>query len=452
MRLTVNKTKVYEGEPVIASYKLYTRVNISDNEPDKFPDLNGFWKKDLLDPSSGVKWKTTNINGQRYNVAELKRSLLFPLHSGDIKIDPWIMGFTIRKPVQSHSRNVFDNFFGHYKNVKIKVSSNTVAIHVKPLPSKGKPKDFDGAVGNYKLSMKLDKDSVTAGNAINLTIKVSGSGNLKLINLPKLNFPKGFETYDPDISDHFKPSQGTMVGSREFKYLLIPRYPGKYDLDKMHISFFNPKTKKYKTLKGPSLTVNVKKGKGGNKGAMTYTGTQKEDIAQLGNDIRYLKSNAEFKTRNSKLWNTPTFYALTGSPFLLFLLALAYRKKQEKDQSNWGKIQNRQANKMANSYLKDAKRQLKANNKTAFYEAILNALNNYLSYKLHIDSGSLTRDTINEQLTERNVGKEHVQQLNKIIEECEMAQYAPIESKSNETVLNNAAQVIKNIEKGIRNA
>lgn len=453
VKVDVNKTKVYQGEPVIATYRLYTRVGIVDNDMEKMPALTGFWSKDLMELTGNVQWQNTTVNGERYNVATLKKVMLFPLHAGKLSIDPWKMNLVIQKPVNtSNSRSIFDQFFGGgYQNVKVKVASNAMSIEALPLPEKGKPNSFDGMVGNYKMDVKTDKTEVKANEAIQLTVKISGTGNLKLIDSPKLDFPDDFEVYDPEISDDFVVKDGTLSGFREFKYLIIPRNPGKFEIDPIHYSYFNPSTKTYHELNGEVISLKINKGLPGSE-AQTYNAQEQQDIKDLGNDIRYIKTTGDLSNAATNFWNTGSFFVWLSLPFLLFIVAFAYKKKQERDEDDVNKMQDRRANKLLNKYLGQAKKSLKADDKNVFYQSILSAFDNYLSHKLRMDNSQLTKENIREKLAASGVGDAVILQLEKIKEACEMAQYAPIVSSSNEALLEQASRVIQQIEKEIKNA
>lgn len=450
VKVDVNKSKVYQGEPLIATYRLYTRVGIVDNDMEKMPDLTGFWSKDLMELSGNVQWQNTTVNGERYNVATLKKVMLFPLHAGKLKIDPWKMTMVIRKEVRG-GRSIFDQFFGSYQEQKVRVESNAITIEALPLPTKNQPKSFDGMVGNYKMDVQVDRTNVKANEAIDLTVKISGTGNLKLINNPKLEFPDGFEVYDPDITDDFSAKDGNLSGTRTFKYLIIPRNPGKYEIDPIHFAYFNPSTQSYHELNGDKIQLNIGKGDP-NSNAQGYQLSDKQSVKDLGNDIRYIKTSSNLSSVNSSFWNSGAFWGWMSVPFLLFIVALFFKKKQEKDEGDVGKMQNRRANKLVNKYLGQARKSLKSNDKNVFYQSILSALDNYLSNQLSMNTASLTKENIREKLLEKNVSSSLIQQLESIQEECEIAQYAPIISKSNEMILEQAAEVIKKLEKEIKNA
>lgn len=450
VRLEVNKSKVYKGEPLIATYRLYTRVNIVNNDMEKMPELNGFWSKDLLNLNGNVQWQLTTVNGERYNVAVLKKTMLFPLHSGKLKIDPWKMDLVIRKEVRGNSGSIFDQFFGSYQDQKVKVSSNSASIEVLPLPEKGKPSDFDGMVGNYNLTWKIDKQKLKANEAANLTITLSGNGNLKLIDAPKLDFPDDFEVYDPDIQDKFSVVDGNLSGSRTFNYLIIPRNPGKYELDPIHFSYFNPKNKSYQAIHGEKMVLEVGKG---NPDAATQFGrySNKQEVNTLGNDIRYIKVATNFKEESHNGWNSVSFWIWICFPILMLVGAWLFKKKQERDENDIDKRQLKKMNRLVNRYLGQAKKSLQAKDKNVFYQSVLSAMDNYLSIKLGLNASQLTEENVQEELVKRGVSEELIKNWKTIKSECEEAQYAPVISESNGQILFRVAEMIQKLEKTLKN-
>src|ERR1700754_148384 len=181
IRADVDKSRVYLGEQITLTYKLYTRVAIVGSEPEKLPDLNGFYSQDIKNPDQNVHWRTEVYNGSKYNVANIKQTILFPEHEGDITLDPISFFFVVRESNAASDDDMFGQFFGSYNDVKYRIKSTPVVVHVKPLPQAGKPEGFGGAVGRFSISTGIDKKELKANEPLNYKIKISGTGNLKLI-------------------------------------------------------------------------------------------------------------------------------------------------------------------------------------------------------------------------------------------------------------------------------
>lgn len=262
LRAVANKTNVYIGEQFSVSYKLYTNIDLVDNALDKLPDFNGFWSQEIKNNNPNVQWEIENYNGEKYHVATLKQMILFPERFGKLTLDPLAMTFVVRQAAPSN--DPIEQFFGgSYKDTKYKIKSTPITINVKPLPEAGKPEGFNGAVGNFSIGANLDKSSVKANEALNYTLKITGSGNLKLLKAPELTLPADIEKYDPKVNDNINESISGVSGSRKYSFLLIPRHEGNYTIEPLKFSYFNPVTGKYTSLTAGSFAIKVAKGEPG---------------------------------------------------------------------------------------------------------------------------------------------------------------------------------------------
>ena len=442
IRSTVSRRKVYQGEQIIATYKLYTRVGLAGNELVKNADLNGFWSQEI-DFGESV-WTKEIIGGYRYSVAKIREIVLFPQRSGELEIDPLQMKFIVQKRVQGGGQSVFDQFFGRVENVEYDLKSKPIKITVLPHPSNA-PADFTNAVGKLDMTVDVSANEIKANEAINIKIKVSGKGNLPLIDVPELSFPSDFETYDPKINDNVKTTTAGVSGSKEFDYLVIPRHPGQFKLDPITFSYFDPSTKKYKTITSDPIEINVLKGDGTTADNVVYS-SNKEDIKILGNDIRYIHTNnVEFSSSNQAFYGSWKFYLLMLLAPLLFIVTYIFRNKIRMANSDVVGMKKKKASKVAGKFLKSAKQSLEANNTKAFYEDISKALFGYISDKLHIPIAELNQNNIKEKLITLNVTEATSKALMDTIELCDMARFAPV-SISEQEVYNKAESIINQIE------
>ena len=444
IRAVTNKSRVYQGEQLSVSYKLYTNIELVDNALDKLPDFNGFWSQEIKNANPNVQWETQTLNGTRYSVATLKEIILFPERSGKLTLDPLGMTFMVRVPVPTN--DPFEMMFGgSYKDTKYKVRSQPITINVKPLPESGKPEGFQGAVGNFSLEASADRIELKANESLNYTLKISGSGNLKLLKVPQLSLAADIEKYDPKVNDDIKETVGGVNGKREFTYLLIPRHEGKFELAPFKFSYFNPATERYVTLTSKGYTLKVAKGAPGSN-VTAYPGAQ-QDIKLLAKDIRYIKTGDPQLIRpGEEFKGSPVYYVLLGSGPILFLFAMGYRKWYRETNKDQTVVKSRNANKMANKHLSVARKQLQAGDKKAFYEAIYKGLYGYLADKLNIVAAELSRENIVHQLKMKAVQDEIISQLTETLDLCEMARYAPVSGISEENVFDKAKTIINEIE------
>jgi hypothetical protein len=445
LKTDVTKTKVYTGEQIIVRYKVYTRVDIEGGQPDKAPDLNGFWSQDIVPKNKAATWSPETYKGLKYNVAVIKQTVVFPEHAGDLTVDPLAMTFVVRRKLPP--RKFLDNPYGNYEEIKYQVKSPPVIIHANPLPAAGKPADFSGAVGSFSIYTDIDKRELKANETINYTFEVRGSGNLSLINAPKITPSLDFEKYDPKTTDRITVDSTGVSGSRQFNYLLIPRHQGDYALDLARFSYFDPKAGRYVTL--PANTFNIKVNKGDVQvNVPVFNSADQQDIKMLGNDIRYIKTVAIALHKDEiEFYGTPSYYILLLLGPFLFASAIVYRRWRINYNSDIVLVKSRKAARVASQRLATAGRELAAGNERAFFEEIAKGLYGYLSDKLNIPVAKLSKENITEKLKARLVGESVILELNDTIERCEMARFAPEVTLSQQQIFEKAKTVIHEIEK-----
>jgi hypothetical protein len=448
VRVLLNRDNIYQGEHVVATLKLYTRVNLAGFEDIKFPSFSGFFNQEIETPQN-ISLERENVNGTIYNTGIVKKYVLFPQRSGKLTIDPFELEAVVRE--RTRSRDPFDDFFGgNYRSYTIKDKSPSKTLTVKALPS-GAPAYFSGAVGNYKLETSVDKTALKANESITLRVKIIGEGNLKLIETPKLNFPGDFEVYDPKISQNINVTASGSRGSITYEYLLIPRHAGSFTLNPVKFSYFNPATKQYKTLTGQTFNIEVEKGDG-NEDGVFVANYSKQDVANIGTDIRFIRTGSlNLKPVNTWFFGTSLFWLIymLGSGFVIIVLLI--RRKKIKENADQLRMKTKKASKVSKKRLRNAAKELKAGNDGAMYEAILKAIWGYLTDKLTINAASLTRDNVGELLKDKKVKEDIIESLIKLIDDCEFARYAPSAALTDsKTAYYQAADIINKLEKNLR--
>ncbi len=453
IKTTVNKTKAYQGEQITVSHKVYTRYQLRGFQDIKFPDYTGFWSQDVPSNSQQIQLTNENINGVVYSVAELKKSYLFPQRTGKLTIEPMKAEVVVRKQSNKRPRDIFDQFFGGgYEDATYSVKSKGVTIDVTALPESGKPAGFAGAVGEYSFKAEVNKDKVKANDAINLTVTITGKGNIKLVDPLKVNFPEDFETYDPKTKDNITAGATGVSGSKTFDYLVIPRHEGDYKIDPISFSYFDPEKKQYITLPSAEFKIHVDKGKDGDAGANVFNPRSKEDVKVLGNDIRYIKTNnIKLMLGENYFFGSGLFYAGLISPLVLFICFVILVRKRREQNKDAVAVKSRRATKMAKKQLLLAEKHLSANNKELFYVEIFKALYGYIGNKLNIPTANLNKETITDSLRIKSVSEATIQQLLATLDNCEYAHYAPAAVSGDlKGIYDNTVQLITKIEDEIK--
>jgi hypothetical protein len=452
IRAIVDKTKAYKGEQIIVTYKLYTRLSIaSQMGVNKLPQYQGFWAEEL-ETSGNINFTTEIIEGKQFRVGVLKRVALFPTQTGTLEVTPFELAVPVQIQKQRNSKSVWDDFFGdpfgRSEIYEFNAKSNVVKIDVQSFPD-GQPDSFKGAVGDYSFDAKLNNSTVKSNEPLTLNVNISGFGNIKLIDMPEINLPNGFEKYEPKINEQIE-RKSKVSGSKSGEYLFVPRVVGIREIPPIEFSYFDPNKKKYVTLKSESFTIDIKPG---DKQASTeFSG--KENIKELGTDIRFLKTSFEdVRKKEDYVINSAGFLIAGALPFVLSLVVIGWKRRYDKLHGNVVLLRYQKAQKVAKNRLKTAKKLMDLQNHKEFYTELSSALFGYLEDKLHIPKSEFTVERASDELRKRNLTEVLISDLKAGAEKCEFVRFAPGAEKSAamQEMYDEIADVIINLEKNILN-
>ena len=423
MTLILDKTKVVVGEPIIATLKLYQRVNIAGFENVSFPTFNGFWSQEIEAPTN-IEFAREVHDGQIYNAALLRRFVLVPQQQGKVTINPAEMTCLVNVRVSSGGTSIFDGFFDDYRTVRKKVTTEPVVVTVDPLPS-GAPASFAGGVGNFTISAKLSKDTLKTHEAASLILKVSGRGNVSLLETPKVNFPPDMEVYDTKISD--KIDKSGLSGSKTYEYPFIPRSYGDFEIEPVKYSYYDVNQHKYVTLETQPIILTVLRGaEAETTGGIVMSGVLPKDVKNLASDIRFINvKGADLMPQGRFFVGSVSFWMFVVALFAIAVILWAALRHLAARRADVIGTKHRKATKMAMKRLQLANTFLKQNLYTAFYEELHKALLGFISDKLNIPSAELSRDRITEALAEGGVAPSQTETFIGILDACEYARYAP---------------------------
>lgn len=437
LKAVVDKTNPYQGELTTITFKLYTPTNrLQIDPPNKIPSYPGFWAQDLLKDATQYPQYTETYNGKKYIVAELRKAALYPQKSGILTIEPLVQDVVYQVKVKTKSPLADDPFFGNdpffknlmddsffgsdFQNVKKTLRSNPVTVNVKPLPSANRPMDFSGAVGQFSMNARVDRNEVTANDGITLKVSISGSGNLNLIEKPTINFPPDFEVYEPKIIDNFNNKGGTS-GSRTFEYLIIPRASGNFTIDPIQFAYFNLSSRDYTVLNSERFRIKVNKGTGSSAEAAAQG-----DVKYLGNDIRYLmEPPLNIHVVGNRFYGKSIYWILLILPVLGFIVFILLHRRNIQMKGDAKLMQRKKATRIAVKRLNKAKKLLDNGQHDAFHEEIAFALWGYISHKFNIPMSLLSMDTAREQLETRKVDSVLTERFMNTLHDCNYARYAP---------------------------
>ena len=447
---TASKTNVYEQEAFVLTYKIYTRESNLQLNNAKLPDFKGFHSQEI-EMTTNARWTPEHYKGRNYYTTVYRQFVLFPQQSGKLFIEPAQFQMTVNKPVQS--ADPFDAFFNGGNNVieiKKPITTPKIAINVNPLPA-GKPTNFLGGVGEFNISSSINSKELKTNDAITIKLVISGTGNLKLISNPEIKFPDDFEVYDPKVDNQVRLTKEGLTGNKVIEYLAIPRHAGTYKIPGVSFSYFDIRSKSYKTLNTEDYVINVEKG-AGNADQVIANFTNKEDLKVLGEDIRYIKQNeVTFQPKGSFFYGSMSYWLFYIIPALAFILFFIIYRKQAAENANVAKMRTKKANKVAIKRMKLAGKLLSENKKDAFYDEVLKALWGYISDKLSIPVSRLSKDNIEEKLRNHGVSEELIKEFLNALNDCEFARFAPgDENQAMDKVYSSSIEVISRMENSIK--
>lgn len=435
----VSKTNPYVNEPVTVVYKIYVSpyTSVGGWKEVASPQYNDFWSQNI--DIKNLVLQQENYQGKEYRMVVLRKTVLYPQKDGRLEIEPLTLDVSMEVP------NGRADFFGRQMMVPTSkvVSAGKKFINVRPLPEKGKPADFSGAVGNFTFTAKPSKTTLSDGETMQLNLTVSGKGNLKLFTLPKPQVPAALEMYDPEHTEDISTPLSGMQGKMSDSYTIVPQNKGKYPIKPISFSWFDLATQSYKTVTQEEIMVNVLSVSGKESDKDDFANKKKVESAE---PFRFIALETSLKeVGRDDFFGSGLFFGLLFAPFLLIPFIVLGKKRKEAYDSDVAGSKIRQNNKLAKKYLGEARKQL--GNKAAFYLALEKALHNFLKAKLNIETSEMSRDNIKELLLSRNAKEETVYDFSKIMDNCEFARYAPSSDSAMQQDYDSAVAVITALEK-----
>ena len=422
LALNLSRSDVVVGEPVIATLKLYQRVNVAGFEGADFPSFDGFWSQELEAPSN-IEFTRETYGGQIYNSALLRKWVLIPQQQGTVTIEPAELVCLVNIRVSAGGASIFDGFFDDYRTIRKKVMTKPLTVRVSPLPA-GAPSSFAGGVGQFAISAKVSKDTLKTHEAASLIVTVSGKGNVSLLEAPVISFPPDMEVYDTKVSD--RVDKGGMSGSKTYEFPFIPRSHGDFVIEPVKYSYYDVTSKRYVTLETPAIPFYVEKGDDASADPVVVSGVAQKDVRTLGSDIRFINVRSpQLVSKGRFLVGSPLFVILSVLVLLIAAILWAALRKIAIRRADVVGTRTRKATKMAMKRLQLAGTFLKQDLHTAFYEELHKALLGFIADKLNMPVSELSRERISESLAANNVDQSYVDRFVGLLDACEFARYSP---------------------------
>jgi hypothetical protein len=442
LSIEISKSNPYLNEPISVEFKLLfnPKINVTNLGEIDNPEFKNFWSQNIKIPRLEIK--STSYKGQRYNYVTWKKALLFPQKAGDLELLPLTLDVTIDVP--TNRRDFFGNTI--YTQTSKKVASRKRIIKVKNFPEKGKPESFNGAVGNFDISLNSSKSQLKATESFQLEFKVNGNGNLKLFSLPEIIVPSSLEKYAPEFNEKINTSLSGMNGEISNVYTIVPQYQGKYPIPPVEFSFFNPKTEQYVTLYSNESIVDVLDGPTRLSESNVQASNPVNNSITSSDQFNFIKLNSNFTQIDAKniIDSKKILFTLFLIPVIILILAIIYFNLRNKKVSE-NILKSRDADLLARQYLNNAK--IDMNNKDSFYASLENALFNFIKSKYLIEREDFSKDRLKSILEKDKISDNIIEDLIDIINSCELARYTPTTPEGMDQDYEKAVKVISNFDK-----
>ncbi len=405
-----NRRTAYVGEPITLEISVATRLRITGGGWAEAPTFEGFWVEKILDADK-FDFRRRTVGGRAYEVSLLKKVALFPMSPGDVTIKHMALNVAVLQP----SRDFF-GMFGSPQSVK--VESRPITLHVLPLPDRGKPAEFSGGVGRFTMSASLDRATSSGSEPVSLTVRIAGSGNVRMIEKPVIAPVTGLRILAPEIRDDVHVNGDDVRGTKTLRYPIMAQADGKYVIAAIRMAYFDPQAKAYRTLEAGPFEF-AASGTAPNAPVAEASG-----LKVLGTDINYIKSDA------TSLPVTPS--APPWWPNLLYVLSLAtvagafgYREHSARLLSDRGYARKVRSSGLAKRRLRQAEGFLGKRDEKAFHSALATAVVGYIGDRFNIDTHAMTKDQLRDELERAQVRPETRATIMEVLEHCETARFAP---------------------------
>ena len=443
---TVSKTRAFENEPVTVEYRIMTLVNVESYSITDLPLATGFLTEELEQPESPRVEHVTR-NGRQYVSAVVRRTVLFPTGPGTKTLDP--LGLEAQVRTRNRSFDPFGDIFGRSglldRRVPVAVASRPVEIEVLPLPPGGRPASFRGHVGGLAVSTSVDRSTVQANEAVTFRVAMEGTGNLRSLSPPEIDFPAELEVFPPEASTRASPGGGSLEGARTFDYVLVPRVPGRVTLPLVEVSSFDPDAQAYRTSHAGPIELAVEGGDAVAEGA----GAVPSAVSSVREEIRFIHvGEVRFAPVGRRLVAAPGFWVALLLPVAAVAGAGAYRRHRDRLEGDVAYARTRRAGRMAKKRLAKAK-ELASGDPREFHAEVAGALQGFLADKINVSAASLVRDEVGRVAAARGVSAKTLERLFECLDHCDRQRFAPAgtEREPPEELLERAARLMAELAK-----
>ncbi|MGD8376225.1 MAG: BatD family protein [Acidobacteriota bacterium] len=419
----LDRTRAYVGQQVGFTLKILTQMGIRGMAYQSRPDFSGFWAErdfDFVDePPSRIDGGQVERDGKQYNEYELAHFALFPTASGTVEIAP----ITLQLRVRGDRGDRFGSFFFDREQTVLRRTA-PLQVEVLPLPGEGRPVGFSGAVGEFRLEVATDRESSVVNDAVALSVRVSGTGNIRAAGEPELPALADFRPFDPTVTETQGFEGGVFRGSRTWEYVLLPLAPGEQAIPPIAFSYFDPVAGDYRTLRSDAVPLHIARGEGPElpRGA----GLTRREVTALGEDIHFIRlGDGDLRDRTTSFHRSGAYLALLAMPFLLNGALLAWRLRTDRLRADVARRRALGARRAFRSALAEAASARRQRDAVGFHGAVSRAVTGLLGDRFNLAAAGLTRDRIREVLTAAGAAEELRSETQSVLDACDAARFAP---------------------------
>lgn len=441
IKATIDKRSCYVGEPILATFKLFTRLD-SESKIVKRPSLNGFSVVDMEQPETGNFSKEMH-NGKMYNCYLIRKVQLYPLQSGLLTIEPVEVENLVRL-IKARARSMketstwLDAVMDKMKEAEIEsagtieekvvLKSDELKINVLDVPEKNKPESFNGAVGTFTMETSLLNNRIAANDNATLRIVIKGQGNLPMITAPVVNWPSGVDSFDAKLTENIDKQHAPISGTKTFDIPFSVAKAGTFVIPAVHFSYFDQTTKTYHTINSNSLQLQV-------------TAAEKRTTPVFEKVV--------LQDEGMPRW---VWVAAVGGTILLLMITglLIQAKRTNKKIAPTAVIAETEiaviAKTSIENYLQPAADAVSGMHKKQFYTLLMQGIEDYM-----VDRYQLQSKTINTQFTVSLLQQQQLMdeagRYQQIMSTCELAVFSPVElNDDREELLHEAQKLLQQIE------
>jgi len=436
----ISNINPYLNEAITVVYKLYFRnpIKISDAREIQSPKFRDFWSSSIKIPQLRVE--SGSYKGEAYNEVIWRKTVLYPQKIGKLIIEPLALSLVLEIPTKRR------DFFGNtiYKQVSRSVNAGKRVLNVKELPIKNRPNDFSGAVGKFKLDFLINKKSLKALESFQSIVKVTGKGNLKLFELPKIKVPSSIEVFEPEYKEEINTTLSGMEGTIQNTYTMVPQYQGKYPIPSIEFIYFDPDKVSYQTLSSIDHMVDVYGGDSDN--LIEKQDKINQDLkTNTNNTFGFIKLKSKFSPINQvEFWKKSTYWLIILLPLILLPIIIFIKRLWSSRTIDENYLKLKRRSKLAIKFLGNAKKHI--NNKSKFYDSLEKAFHNYLKAKLKIETVDMKKEIIVDSLIKLGANTSTIDSFMIILDNCDMARYSLITEVKMKHDYDSAIEIIEKLD------